>query len=204
MGSHREDRRINQLQQFREFIRSWEDPAHPQNQTPVDLHRTRYGNINSTGELGDYRGYALSRWHPQFIDSLEVGIRQLVELLTLRFGWLTYSSCQGHSYRGQGLPSVERHVGILPRSAAEKDAIRFVLATSAARVNPPHGRSAVYLEVRNEALATDHGSQEVIDVFFRRHKRQTWKRYFSELDDFYNKVLSTLSSLHDNPPPETP
>jgi hypothetical protein len=191
------------MPRFREFMRSWEDPLHPDNLAAVELYHTKYGNINSTGTLGDYRGYALSRWHPRFADSLEQGVMQLVLLLALRFRWVTYSSCQGHYYGGRRLASVERYVGMVPRSDSEQSAIRVVLGTVAAQVNRRHRFSGVHLEVVSQELETDGPSFPVIDLLFRRPWWATWKRYFSVLDSVYEKVVNILDSLprlsEDNP-----
>ena len=190
MRECRPERDINRLDGFRDFIQSWEDATHPKNRESVALFHTGYGNINSTGVLGDYRGYALSRWHSQFNASLEDGIKQLVLLLTLQFGWVTYSSCEGHQYRGRGLRSVERRVGIVPRSDAEESAIRHTLGTVAAETNHRYRGSAVFVEVCSRALEADGRAYPVIDFVF--HRRRTWKQYFSEIDGVYGHVLALL------------
>jgi uncharacterized protein len=80
----------------------------------VGLHTTAAGNINSTGNLGDYRGYMLARHHALFLQSIEPGVRPLISAIIAK-GWITYSSCEGHQYVGFDLTPVERYVGILPR-----------------------------------------------------------------------------------------
>ena len=88
-------------------------------------------------------------WHSQFNASLEDGIKQLVLLLTLQFGWVTYSSCEGHQYRGRGLRSVERRVEHRAASDAREGAIRHTLGTVAAETNHRYRGSAMFVEVCN-------------------------------------------------------
>src|SRR5262249_18460259 len=90
--------RINRISNMENFMRSWDDPAHPKNSRRAHLRQTSYGNINKTGIPGDYGTEILSRWHPQFDAALEPGVKEIVLILVRRFGWITYSSCEGHDY----------------------------------------------------------------------------------------------------------
>ena len=187
--------RTNRLEGFGAFVDSWRDPAHPQNLTQATPRSTAFGNRNLTGKVGDYRGYALSRWHPRFVDALEVGIRELVLLLVTRFRWVTYSSCEGHHYGHLRHAPVERMVGLCPRSAAEHDTIRLTLNALSRDINRRHRRSCVRLEVISSRLDTGDRGCAVIDLVFRRRPSARWKRYFEQVDTVYQDAIEVLEGL---------
>jgi hypothetical protein len=185
---------VNRMVGLDDFLASWENPEHPQNNAPVALHTTEYGNINASGEPGDYRGYTLSKWHARFSDSMEHGIRELVLLLVMGRQWITYSSCEGHYYRRRGLASVERRVGLFPRSDAEQRAIVDFLAAIATQVNRRLWLSPVRVNVRVRELQGDQASHSVVDLIFQRSWWATWERYYSRLGSVYNSVVLFVAS----------
>lgn len=172
-------------------MQSWDDPSHAENRDAVNLYMTGFGNINSTGELGNYHGHAVSKWHPLFEKSLESGIKELTLLLVNRFGWITYTSCEGHWYQGVSLHPVERHVGLLPRSTTEAHSIESLLNRVKIRVNRRYWWTMVYLEVLVHTLESDGKIYRVIDLFFRR-RFIPWKFYFGLLSRVYIASLQEL------------
>lgn len=177
------------------FLRRWDDKAQEENSIPVQLRRTEFGNINSSGTLGDYEGHALSKWHFQFQDALEPGVRELVLLLVHKFGWVTYTSCQGHSYEEFGLPPVERHIGIIPQSQTEMDEIRTVLEMAACRVNNLSPDSAICVVVLPVDLECQEAVVTTIDLLFLRREDSSWNIYFQEIDIIYRQLLKTLGNV---------
>jgi uncharacterized protein len=186
---------VNRMEAFDEFVASWAAPDHPRNQAPVVLNSTEYGNISETGELGDYRGHALSRWHPQFASSVEEGIRPLVLLLVERCGYITYTSCEGHSYPGRDVPPVERHVGLLPRDEAERQVMVATLRSACRSVGTASGARHVRMGVLRHKLETQNGARPVVTLFFfRRWLNSPWSSYFSELDEVTRLTVKTLTT----------
>lgn len=184
--------RINRMRDFAGFLESWRDPAHPDNAATVNLQVTEFGNINCTGEPGNYDGHALSKWQAQFRDSLENGIRELVLFCVDELGWITYTSCEGHAYPGQRIPCAERHVGFAPRSEEEAAATATLLRKCAEAVNRSATFWAVRVEVVPGALDSDGAVHPIIDLFFRRRRLVPWRLYFRRIDDLYSHFLAEL------------
>jgi uncharacterized protein len=177
----------------RGFLEAWDEPRHHDNVRSTPLFATPYGNISGTGVLGDYRGPTLSYQHLQFAEAIERGVAQLVILLIERFHWITYTSCEGHSYEPLAVLPIERRVGVLPRSPSEAQTIETTLRKASRYVNGHYRRSPMYIEILPGILQSDDGQYVVIDVFFRRRHFAAWRSYFARLDDVYAGFLIALS-----------
>lgn len=192
MPQFKRNERINEMSDVVGFLQAWNQPDHPENTTLVDFHVTQYGNINSTGELGNYRGHALTRWHPQFSISIEQGVREMVCLLTQKIGWVTYTSCEGHRYDHNGPHPVERHVGVLPRSKEEAPKIESIFRQVVVGTNSQHWLSAVRVEQISHNILSDGQIYPAIDLFFRRRSLASWQSYFSNIESCYRTALDIL------------
>ncbi|WP_232794067.1 hypothetical protein [Pseudofrankia saprophytica] len=179
---------------FQDFLASWEEPGHPRNLEAVSLQESRFGNISETGELGNYRGHALSRWHPKFRAALEPGIRPLVVILAERLGYITYTSCEGHSYPETVLAPVERHIGLYPRDGAERQAIVALLSDLSRAVNQVHRSEPVRISVVEHRLETELDTREVVSWFFARARRAPWPSYFAALRSITEQLQSELDA----------
>lgn len=178
------------------FLAAWDDPGRVENVVTANLCTTPFGNINSTGEVGDYQGHALTRWHPQFDDAIEPKIRALVHLLIERFDWVTYSSCQGHLYEGHPEVPVERSVGLVPRTRAESQEISGIMRTVIHRVTRRFWEAPILLELLVHTLESEDTVRPALDFCFRRHPSATWEQYFEYLDERVNPaVLEALASV---------
>lgn len=193
MPHWKKQQRINHMSELAEFLDAWEHPDAGENHEPVVLYRTDHGNINSTGELGNYAGHALTCWHPQFEASLEPGVRELILLLNNDLNWITYTSCEGHCYDGIALMPTERHVGLLPRSVEEANDITQVLRRISAQVNRHTRLLAVHVTVQCHQLYSDGHAHEAIDLFFSRKHFYPWRAYFRYLDSTYRRFLQDLT-----------
>jgi len=184
----------NHMKGFNDFLASWDDPSHPRNRELVTLHETSFGNISQTGNLGDYRGHALSRWHPQFRASIEPGVRDLVLILVERFGYITYTSCDGHPYPSTTLRPTERHVSLLPRTGSELGEILELMVAVSHEANRTC-RGQVRVTVVRHDLETELSPHPVITwFFFRRGRRvsRNWDRYFAEVDTVTDTLAAGL------------
>lgn len=184
--------RLNRISGYADFVASWHDPAHPQNLTRVSTRSGKHGNVSVSRRTGDYRGYVLSRWHPQFIDSIERGVRDLVVLLVGQYRWLTYSSCEGHHYGKHGPPPVQRAVGICPRTAREREVILRTLHRASRTVNASHRASSVVVDVVESQLDTEGATYATIELIFCRQRHARWSTYFRDLDAVYHDMVSLL------------
>jgi uncharacterized protein len=194
--------RINRMEDVDDFVAAWDLPSHPRNRGDIEMHRTRFGNINSTGQPGNYFGPALSRWHPRFVEAIEHGVRELVLELTGRRGWISYTSCEGHQYGGLDIRPVERYVGLLPRSEVEAQSIQSLVAGIRHAAGP--WPKAVSFEASDEILTGGSSPYRTVDVWFRRHPDASWERYFQSLDAAYGQVLQALRALSTRPAHSAP
>jgi uncharacterized protein len=185
--------RTNEMSDVSNFLGAWEDADSRKNHEQVDLHLTSYGNVNSTGEVGNYDGHALTPWHPQFEDSIEAGVRELVLECVKNLQWVTYTSCEGHQYDGLlQLHPVERHVGILPRSPIEYQEVYETLQRLQQLVHQRYWQFPVRVETIELNLESRGTTYRVLDLFFRKHPQAPWWLYFRLLPLYYRQVLAGL------------
>lgn len=135
------------------------------------------------------------QWHCQFEDAIEVGIKQLVLLLVNKFDWITYTSCEGHIYGHHSIHPVERHVGLLSRSNAEKQAVIQVFQQLCSIINSHYRVYPIRLETLIHSIESDGNLYPAIDLFFRKRRLVPWKIYFVKVDDIYKSALVELDAM---------
>ena len=109
--------------------------------------------------------------------------------------WTTYTSCEGHYYGHNGLHPVERHVGVLPRTEAERQTILSKLTAVSVKVNSRLLLGAVRVEVIVHSLQSNEMCYPAIDLFFKRRRLHSWQSYFKSLEGVYAKVTQDLRGL---------
>ncbi len=186
---------MNSIGDLQSFLESWTEKDHPANCAPVAFSRTAAGNINSTGIPGNYSGPVISKWHPAFFSAIEPGVRELVTLFLQDFGWLTYTSCEGHPYIGSEIPPAERMVGLIPADSRERRMIAGVSTEIGGSLN--QGRGACCLVLHEHEVTSEQGNvstQPALDVIITRKSRSTmWDEYFRHLEQFYRNVIGAFS-----------
>lgn len=193
MPRFKRNERINEITDLQSFIASWANPDSERNKNDVVIHKTEYGNINSTGEIGNYEGYALTKNHGQFLMSIEEGIRELVVLLIEKFNLITYTSCEGHFYKTSNISPVERHVGfIIPEKEGQN--VLEKLQAAADKVNDGNFISAVKIVIRNEKILSSGKWTDTTEIFFAKRRAFFWSSYFNKLAMVYHKFLITLKN----------
>lgn len=182
--------RINQITGLRRFLESWDNFPH-NSSARVPVKKGRLGNVNLDGKSGSLAA-SLTRHHPQFFESLEDGVRDLVVCLVERLGCITYSSCAGHaSEDGQSILR-ERNVDIVPRDAEEYQVLKELLleALSANDVTSQH----VSVRLNETVLESDDLEVDCLDIqFFARTKSA--ELYFAEVDEVYESLLRTVEHV---------
>lgn len=188
-------KRVNRFDGACRLIGGWSDPPQPHR---VALEVSSVGNINTSGVPGRLCGHALVRSHPQFVASLEPGIRELVLLLCDDFKWITYTSCQGHAYDDPKVYNMERSVGLLPRTHEEYLLMLRIFDRAAYEVNRGRFLSPVRLIVEKERLDDGGRARPVVFLTFAAryfYCRRGWALYFKVLDKAYRSTLAHLSLL---------
>lgn len=176
---------INQITNLREFLISWDTPLEPSSVPLVPLRKGRLGNINLKGTI-DSPAPVFTRHHPQFLDSLEAGVKELVLCLIEKLDCITYSSCAGHTSEDGKHVLLGRNVNILPRTVAEYEKLRVLISEAIRRVNAPN--SAVLLQLDETVLESDELNMPCLDINFR--PTTEWADlYFDELEFVYQRFL---------------
>ena len=191
-------RPINCMRGVDRFIAEWDAGIGGANRR-YRLKRSSFGNINRNGRPGGLRAPALPHWHPQFPDSIEAGVRDLVLALVANGRWISYTSCAGHHYVSPHLPSSERHVGLLPRDDAERTqlATRLEHVVVAAR-RRSRSRAIVPL-LAAHALHDRARSYPVIDLYLSRAADAAWDLYFADIDQETRRVTQLVAEAFHHP-----
>jgi uncharacterized protein len=189
---------VERLGNLRSFLNAWDDPQHWQNRREVPLRTTPCGNINATGEVGDYSGHAVTQWQGQFDTSLEPGVRSLVRALVDDWRWITFTSCEGHSYPNSRLPSVPRHVGLLPRNQSEELHMQSVLKRARERLSALPGPTSVRISVTCRSLedpTVDANARNA--VFLTFDSRPDAPGSAEQVDQVTRRFVEGLTALPD-------
>lgn len=186
-------RRIDRIWNLRAFLDAWDNPDREQNRVAVDLRFTDFGNINSTGIPTNYTSPLLTRWHPLFAASLEEGVRPLVQMLVGTFGWISYTSCEGHRYAGESLPPAQRNVGLVARSEDEARSMESILQTCCDQAHQRFPNGPVHVEVLRHGVAGEDLIVPAVDLIFHRLRFRGWDEYFLELDPLTAALVDALA-----------
>ena len=186
----------NSINHLSKFIIAWDDPHHSFNHGIAAYHISLYGNISDTDALDSYTGPVLTRWHQQFPDVIEPGIRDLVLYIVNNLCWITYSSCEGHDYGKMRVEPVERYIGVISRNVREQLEIRDKFRLLKQRAEASALDRAIFLEIHEHAISGSKMS--VVDLIFRcNHDISDWSHYFTNIDAFYYRILMLLIELTD-------
>jgi uncharacterized protein len=110
--------RINYMDEVSGYLYDW-DSSLKSYDKHVQIGKGIQGNISESGELDEPSAFSLTPSHPQFLECIEEGVRDLVMVLIENLNCVTYSSCQGHKLPdGGGVRP--RNVGVLCRDQAEQ------------------------------------------------------------------------------------
>jgi uncharacterized protein len=186
--------RIDRIWNLRAFLDAWDHPDREQNRVEVDLRLTGFGNINSTGIPTNYTSPLLTRWHPLFAAALEEGVKPLVQLLVGAFGWISYTSCEGHRYAGESLPPAQRNVGLVARSEEEAGSMASILQAGCDEAHRRFPGGPVHVEVFRHGVAGEDLVVPAVDLIFHRLRSRGWDEYFQELDGLTAALVDALAA----------
>jgi uncharacterized protein len=190
----RPPRFINHLSGAEQFLAAWDDASHSRNREIPRIVASANGNLNASGEPGNYVAPAVPRFSAAFESSLEPGVRPLVLLFARDIGWRTYTSCEGHCYADPSLPPTERHIGFLPRDDAELAAMTSGLDRLTRAANSRSPFAAVVLDVVVHTLSTEGRVLPAVELYFSRGRFTSWRRYSRSLPEASLRTLNALQS----------
>jgi uncharacterized protein len=184
----------NQITALRQFIASWDSPPVSDGAARIPLKRGKLGNINLKGTV-EGPAPIFTRSHPQFVESLEEGIKDLVLCLITKFDCITYSSCAGHASEDGRRLLCGRSVSILPRDEAEYESLRDVIGRAVGEVGAPSGH--VVLQLEESLLESDELDMPGLDINFRPTTERA-APYFEELEPLYRHLVERLNGPSDS------
>lgn len=178
----------NYMEEMDDFVAAWTRADHDYNIAQVSMGRSSLGNINTVGSEASYDAPSLTPHHVQFSDSIEPGIRRLVESV-IRLGWRTYTSCEGHLPSGPSERGRQRHVGLIPRDHAEEAHMIDVLGNHAGRIGRGNGASTLraFVHFVEGPLRT----LPAVDLYFWRLDGD-WRGYLADSDVLRDRLCDSL------------
>lgn len=178
----------NMISGIAKFLELWE--SDPDDQGFLPLRRGGQGHRNLTGTASS-PAITFTKGHPQFVESLEDGVKDLVLLLIECFDCVTYSSCEGHANPDGQTLLRGRNVDILARNASEHQHLRnhLQVCTDYARLVPSDFVDLQLLEVE---LETEVGPILTLDLNFIP-MTDVPDEYFYAVAPVYERLLGAIA-----------
>jgi uncharacterized protein len=151
------------------------------------------GHINLNGSATCFRSAIFTPADPEFLDSIEVGVRDLVLFLVEKLNCITYSSCEGHPPT-EHAPMRQRHVGILPRDEEEYARLLHQLRRAAEAAHTTWDREAIRIDIKEDVITTEGPNVPCIDVVFTA-VASDWSAYSRTLQPIHREFLAHLMSF---------
>lgn len=178
---------INSMDSVDSFLRTWDEEA------AIDTIKSdgasSSSHINIDGDLYNPTGEIHLPSERCFFEAIEAGVKELVKLLVLKFGVVTYSSCEGHLLPDDSIRL--RSVGLLPRSTDERDWIISFLKPVAEIANMA-SCSHVGVIISQDILKSDHQFYETVEINFVPDVLST-KAYFIQTESSYKAFCLSLA-----------
>ncbi|MBX3190380.1 MAG: hypothetical protein KF819_25495 [Labilithrix sp.] len=181
---------INRVAGLEEFRAAWDVAKARPRHDPQDNQESADGHINIEGNARCMSAAIYTPADAEFARALEPGVRPLVEHLVDALDCITYSSCEGHPPTADGYTMRVRHVGILPRDAADRDRILAALEPAALPASAAGG-GIVELRILEDVLGGDGPDLPCIDVVFGA-TRLDWPAYEARVGDVQAALLAAL------------
>jgi hypothetical protein len=178
---------------YRDFLRRWESREEKYD-CEVRITRGLDGNINLTGGSDCCSSYLLTRWHPSFLDSLEPGVKELVERLIETWDCATYSSCEGHRSTKTDTMRI-RNVRMGTRSRREHAKLVARVGLLSENVNRSLDMGGILLECRESSLDLEEGFEAPsVDLLFSPQTNYE-DVYWREIETVYRKALASIADV---------
>lgn len=169
------------------FLRNWRTV--PEKQELLPVLRGPRGHVNLTG-APEAPSITFTKYHAQFVESLEEGVRDLVLCVIKILNCVTYSSCEGHlTEDGTGI-LCGRHVAIICQDADERSILRRRIENAIALVR--HPRNAIHLTVHEEDLESETSSIQTLNLIFLPTTNKP-EEYFEELKDVCEEFMLRIA-----------
>ena len=180
----RHDRSPNQLNDVAQLWLTRSDPYHPMNQSTPTFFKTEFGNINGDGNPSSFSSPIMGIKNAHLDSALEPRISPLVSLINI-FGFVTYSSCEGHLIQAS---FYEAYAGFLYESTKQAHTTTLI-----------HFATDSGFQVFRTWLvdSIDGTKYATVEVYFPCVRRMRLEDYHDELKRATNRLAISLSP-HDH------
>ena len=190
---------MNHFYGLKNLLRQWEAKPPTLPTASRRLLTSEEGHINLEGTSTCIEALIFPKWHPQFENALEEGIKELVYELIERFDCITYTSCQGHlvASRDSARQNVSlqfRHVGILPRSSAEHLYLLGVLTRASKLANERTKEQKIRIVFRSEVLTSEESAMKCLNITFVDSSERD-EDYLERVEDVYREFIKELRAV---------
>jgi uncharacterized protein len=194
-------RPINSMANVGGFLSAWRNgKVSPPETICMGVTISMAGNINLGGILGGTYCPAFTRTHPSFSEILEPRVRPIVLALTECWGFVTYTSCEGHIYgRNENEETgTELHVGILPRSPSEVDYARNCVRSIVDQYEASLSSRTAFPCLASGTLFDEAtgNSWPVIDLYLRKVTKAKWRDYIDGLSIDATSLANIIPIQH--------
>jgi hypothetical protein len=162
----------------------------------TQVRASESGNINIAGTDGASLSMIFLPWQEGFFETIEPGVRDLVRFFAFQLDYITYTSCEGHWYRDRGAGD-ERHVGILPRTEAEKSMALNGFAAVGYEWNRRCAHSPITIAAMHGTVKDDQARLPTLDLYLAKRNGASWHSYFSVLDTASRRLDEILKYCND-------
>ncbi len=180
------------------FMKLWDRPLSEaqaeqlKKVAPVSQQRSASGNLNNEGTPYPSLSCLISRFHPDFEGVLEPGVKDLLLMVAVDLNLVTYTSCEGHYYRDSDCEPDERHVGVIPRNAAELSTTLILFEQVGAEVNGRYPNGPVEVALMKHTVLDGEKVYPAVDLFLSRREGATWEAYFEHVDEVCAELIVQL------------
>ena len=173
------------------FLSSWCSGSSVSS-SAVEIKKSYAGNINRAGlAMEGAEAYLLPISHAQFWDSIEKGIKPLVRFFIEDNGFVTFTSCEGHSYENGSFSL--RNIGIIMRSEDELNSAILLISDVTEVFNQEY--KAIEVKFYSYDMVDDKENlHKAIKIIFDRTSETTIDEYFFNLDSCTSRYLSLLQT----------
>lgn len=173
------------------FSRKWDIPITANNE--MTLFRSgAHGNISETGCVDIPESPILTPEHPNFLQTIEREVRDIVHFLVHKLNCITYSNCPGHRLSHDKVFR-RRNIGILCRDGVELSYLLSALKSSSRYT----GEEAVGVEMGR--VVTEKGELDTIEITFLPNEKNPTE-YFSSVDKANDEFILGLHQEFSQPP----
>jgi hypothetical protein len=178
------------------FMFRWDGKADLETSSRIENKLSQFNNLNIEGTDLCFQSNIATRWHKDFYDLIEPGIREGIQICIEKLNCITYSSCEGHIYNKPDGSFSLRCISIVPRNLREHEYYLMVFREVRNRMDTFLNKSDdIYLKIEVSIIETNDGPRThgLTIIFYPRtfdaHK------YFDNVEKAHSLFCEELQKL---------